>query len=68
MITTALVIIVIFIQTPPVTPEGFVIRLAQGFPADQFSHSIAKYVRKGHVQTDDSWYGTSTQPILIFVI
>lgn len=33
--------------------EGFVVRLADRFAYDDFGISVAKYVRKGHVQTDD---------------
>jgi hypothetical protein len=33
--------------------EGFVVRLADSFHYDNFGTSVAKYVRKGHVQTDD---------------
>ncbi len=35
--------------------EGFVIRLASSFSFEDFEKSIAKYVRKGHVTTDDHW-------------
>lgn len=35
--------------------EGFVIRLAESFKFDDFSTSVAKYVRAGHVQTEDHW-------------
>jgi hypothetical protein len=35
--------------------EGFVIRLADSFKFEDFSTSIAKWVRKGHVQTDEHW-------------
>jgi len=35
--------------------EGFVMRLAKSFPADQFSVNVCKYVRKNHVQTDEHW-------------
>ena len=34
-----------------VQPEGFVIRVARGFGAGEFDRCVAKYVRKGHVQT-----------------
>lgn len=37
------------------TREGFVIRLARGFDDDQFSNCVAKYVREGHVQSDEHW-------------
>ena len=35
--------------------EGFVIRLAESFHFDDFETSIAKYVRKGHVTSDEHW-------------
>lgn len=35
--------------------EGFVIRLADEFNDSEFSLNVAKYVRKGHVQTDKHW-------------
>ena len=35
--------------------EGVVIRLADGFPADDFKHSVCKSVRVGHVQSDEHW-------------
>lgn len=35
--------------------EGFVMRLAKRFTDDHFSASTAKYVRAGHVQTDEHW-------------
>ena len=35
--------------------EGVVIRLARSFPASEFSRSICKSVRAGHVQTDQHW-------------
>ncbi len=35
--------------------EGVVIRLARSFPASEFSRSICKSVRVGHVQTDEHW-------------
>lgn len=36
-------------------PEGFVVRKSGRIPAGEFSKSFAKYVRKGHVQTDEHW-------------
>eukprot|EP01004_Peranema_trichophorum_P001887 NODE_1245_length_2050_cov_12.893098_g1053_i0.p1 GENE.NODE_1245_length_2050_cov_12.893098_g1053_i0~~NODE_1245_length_2050_cov_12.893098_g1053_i0.p1 ORF type:complete len:651 (-),score=136.80 NODE_1245_length_2050_cov_12.893098_g1053_i0:46-1998(-) len=41
-----------------VTPEGFVIRVVEGFDSSQFSMSISKYVRSNHIQTDSSWTRT----------
>jgi hypothetical protein len=35
--------------------EGYVIRVAGDFPFNEFSKSVAKYVRKNHVQTDEHW-------------
>ncbi|MGW1881177.1 RNA ligase family protein [Streptomyces sp. NPDC001970] len=35
--------------------EGYVVRTADGFPADEFARRVAKWVRPGHVQTDTHW-------------
>ena len=35
--------------------EGYVIRTADGFDYSDFSKSVAKFVRRGHVQTDKHW-------------
>jgi hypothetical protein len=35
--------------------EGFVVRLAQAFPYDRFSLSVAKLVRANHVTTGAHW-------------
>ena len=35
--------------------EGVVVRLADRFHYDDFGTSLAKWVRKGHVQTDQHW-------------
>lgn len=35
--------------------EGFVIRIADEFHYDDFELNMAKWVRKGHVQTDEHW-------------
>jgi hypothetical protein len=43
------------LQAPGAPAEGFVVRRAGAFPASHFDTSIAKYVRKGHVQTDDTF-------------
>lgn len=39
----------------PELDEGFVVRLADSFHYDDFGTSVAKYVRKGHVQTGTHW-------------
>merc|ERR1719324_256252 len=38
-----------------VKPEGFVLRLARRFSADEFGTAMAKYVRQNHVQTGDDF-------------
>ena len=35
--------------------EGFVIRLSSSFNFDDFEQSVVKWVRKGHVTTEDHW-------------
>jgi len=35
--------------------EGYVVRKAGGFPIADFGKNVAKFVRKGHVQTDQHW-------------
>jgi len=35
--------------------EGYVVRIADAFPYGAFRKSIAKWVRKGHVQTTHNW-------------
>jgi len=35
--------------------EGFVMQLTDRFHNDNFADVVAKYVRKGHVQTDEHW-------------
>lgn len=35
--------------------EGYVVRLIDEFPLENFSHSITKWVRPDHVQTDIFW-------------
>lgn len=35
--------------------EGLVVRIADGFDYDNFNKCVAKWVRSGHVQTDDHW-------------
>ena len=33
----------------------YVIRLTDGFQYNDFKHSVAKFVRENHVQTDKHW-------------
>jgi len=35
--------------------EGYVVRVAEAFSYNDFSTRVAKFVRKGHVQTDEHW-------------
>lgn len=35
--------------------EGYVVRLVDGFSVKDFDKSVAKWVRKDHVQTDEHW-------------
>lgn len=35
--------------------EGYVVRVSHAFHMDDFSRCAAKYVRAGHVQTDEHW-------------
>lgn len=39
----------------PTIMEGMVSRNAAGYPVSEFSHNVFKYVRKGHVKTDQHW-------------
>ena len=46
--------------TKPITEnpeihEGYVIRVSRAFHFNDFKYNVAKYVRKGHVNTDDHW-------------
>ena len=42
--------------------EGYVVRLADSFHYRAFRQSVAKYVRKGHVQTDEHWKSREVIP------
>lgn len=37
------------------TIEGIVTRNIEGYDASDFQHNVFKYVRKGHVKTDEHW-------------
>ncbi len=44
------------------TREGYVVRLAESFPYGAFSKSVAKFVRKGHVDpSNHHWMFTATE-------
>lgn len=42
--------------------EGYVVRLAAGFHMEDFSESVAKFVRANHVQTDIHWMNSKIIP------
>lgn len=50
------------IEIDPATQEGYVVRVADRFAYDDFSTSLAKWVRKGHVQTDQHWMFAEVKP------
>ncbi|NUU62749.1 RNA ligase family protein [Paenibacillus agri] len=45
--------------------EGYVVRLADPFAYEDFKYSVAKFVRKNHVQTDDHWLSKPVEPNLL---
>jgi len=46
----------------PIKDEGFVVRVTGEIPFDEFHLKVAKYVRKGHVQTDEHWMTQAIVP------
>jgi len=42
--------------------EGYVVRTVKGFAYQEFAEHIAKWVRKGHVQTDTHWMHRAVVP------
>ncbi|MEV4679337.1 RNA ligase family protein [Streptomyces kurssanovii] len=42
--------------------EGFVVRTADGFMAEEFGRRVAKWVRAGHVRTDTHWMHAAVVP------
>lgn len=49
----------------PCGAEGYVVRLACGFPYDAFEASVAKFVRPHHVKTDEHWMKRKPVPNLL---
>ncbi|RFS26602.1 2'-5' RNA ligase [Chitinophaga silvatica] len=43
------------ISGTPTTMEGIVTRNVNGYPVSAFAENVFKYVRKGHVKTDEHW-------------
>ena len=35
--------------------EGYVMRVRESFPVEQFEYNVGKWVRENHVQTDEHW-------------
>jgi hypothetical protein len=46
----------------PKIHEGFVVRRADAIPYSAFGRRVAKYVRKGHVQSDSHWMHAEIVP------
>jgi len=46
----------------PEVTEGYVVRTVQGFAYSAFQDHLAKYVRAGHVQTDEHWMHRAVVP------
>ncbi|WP_234976450.1 RNA ligase family protein [Vibrio quintilis] len=44
------------------TQEGYVVRLADAFHYDDFSRSVAKWVRRNHVSTGEHWMKAEIVP------
>lgn len=42
--------------------EGFVVRVTREFNMDEFSSVVAKWVRPGHVTSDDHWMNSTIVP------
>lgn len=42
--------------------EGYVARTWDGFPFCKFQSHVAKFVRKGHIQTDENWMTKPVEP------
>ncbi|GAA4905112.1 RNA ligase family protein [Streptomyces coeruleoprunus] len=42
--------------------EGYVVRTAEGFMAQEFGRRVAKWVRPGHVRTDTHWMHAAVTP------
>lgn len=45
--------------------EGYVVRIQDSFDLRDFGHAVRKYVRAGHVQTDQHWQHQAVVPNLL---
>ncbi|GAA3162732.1 hypothetical protein GCM10010466_62100 [Planomonospora alba] len=43
------------LRVDPARQEGYVVRTVEGFRLEEFAHRVAKWVRAGHVRTDQHW-------------
>lgn len=50
------------IAVNPERMEGYVVRVAAAIPYAEFSQKVAKWVRRGHVQTDQHWLSKPIEP------
>ncbi|MGC0423275.1 RNA ligase family protein [Embleya sp. AB8] len=50
------------IRLDPARQEGFVVRSVDGFERAEFARRVAKWVRRGHVQTDTHWMHAAVVP------
>lgn len=50
------------LQVDEAVMEGYVVRTAAGFPYADFASHLAKWVRAGHVQTDEHWRHQAVVP------
>lgn len=53
------------ITTEPCTREGIVSRNTAEYPVEHFAQHVFKYVRKGHVKTDEHWTRNWRKAILM---
>jgi hypothetical protein len=42
--------------------EGYVVRVTAAIPYADFGRKVAKWVRRGHVQTDQHWLSQPVEP------
>jgi spore coat polysaccharide biosynthesis protein SpsF (cytidylyltransferase family) len=49
----------------PETQEGFVVRVTSEIPFNDFHKLVAKWVRKGHVQTNSHWMSQRVVPNIV---
>lgn len=50
------------IRIDPERMEGYVVRLTGAIPYAEFGQRVAKWVRRGHVQTDGHWMSQPVEP------